>query len=105
MSPEEKAENLAHVAELKEIVHRLYGTLFQAGTGSRFHAFLEWCGVLSEHLKIAEGLLKKDVDVFNMSGHTGTPLPIPFFQLAYLAEKMECIFGGALEISVRKKTS
>ncbi len=100
MTPEYKSEALALVLRLDVEVHALYWRMFALGTGGQFHAFVEWCGVMREHLKIVEGLLKADVDAFNMNTHTGQALPIPQHQLSYLAEKMECIFHGAIEVRV-----
>ncbi|MFZ3482075.1 hypothetical protein [Sphingomonas sp. 3-13AW] len=83
---------------LKGEVGNLYARLFQLQVGARFHAFLEWCGVLSEHLQIVSDLHEQGHDPFNMNRHTGRALPVAPYRLAYLAEKMECIFDGAIEV-------
>ena len=96
LSEAEKAEQLALLIALDTEVTRLYANLFHLGTGSHFHAFIEWCGVLAEHLNIVRDLVAKGVPAMNMNRHTGESLPIPGYQLAYLAEKIECIFDGAI---------
>ncbi len=100
MSPEEKEECLRLCAALSSAVTDFYYVLFRLGTGGRFHAFVEWCGVMQEHVKITTDLLNADVDAFNMNVHSGQTLPVPSYRLAYLAEKMECIFNGAVRVAV-----
>src|SRR3546814_1806585 len=55
-----KAETQAH-----------YWRLFNLGVGGRFHSFLEWCGVMGEHLNITSDLLKQGLPAFEMNRHTG----------------------------------
>lgn len=99
---EDQEQKLELIKTLKKDVEQFYWTLFSHRAGGEFHAFVEWCGVMSEHLNIVEGLLKKGIDATNMNVHSGQALPIPDHQLNYLAEKMECIFDGLIE--VRKAT-
>src|SRR3546814_3687086 len=55
-----KAETQAH-----------YWRLFNLGVGGRFPAFLEWCGVMGEHLNITSDLLKQGLPASEMNRHTG----------------------------------
>jgi len=87
------------IDRLDDCVSRFYWDLFRNGCGGEFHAFVEWCGVMKEHLNICRSLQKAGIDPFYMNVHTGAPLPIPGYQLAYLAEKIDCIFAGALTVS------
>lgn len=83
-----KAETQAH-----------YWRLFNLGVGGRFHAFLEWCGVMGEHLNITSDLLKQGLPAFEMNRHTGETPPIAGYRLSYMTEKMECIFDGLITVT------
>jgi hypothetical protein len=86
------------VRTLKGEVDHLYKRLFHLNVGGRFHAFLEWCGVMGEHLNIVGDLVEQGANPFDMNRHTGETLPVAPYRLAYMAEKMECIFDGAIEV-------
>lgn len=86
------------VTALKKETSELYRRLFLLGVGSRFHAFLEWCGVMGEHLNIVSDLIEQGHDPFDMNRHTGQTLPVAPYRLAYMAEKMECIFDGTISV-------
>jgi len=91
-------EDLAYIADLREEVSGLYKRLFALNVGGRFHAFLEWCGVMGEHLNICEDMVRKGLPAFEMNRHTGETPPIPPYRLSYMGEKMECIFDGLLKV-------
>lgn len=92
-------ENLAFVTTLQREVDEFYLRLFNHGVGTRFHAFLEWCGVMQEHLNITKGMLEEGVPAFEVNRHTGATPPIAGYQLSYLREKMDCIFDGLITVS------
>ena len=87
------------VAVLKNEMSILYARLFNLGVGGRFHSFLEWCGVMGEHLNITSDFLKQGLPAFEMNRHTGETPPIAGFRLSYMAEKMECIFDGSIKVT------
>lgn len=97
--PKSEMTDLEFVDALKSELNDFYYRLFHLGVGTRFHAFLEWNGVMTEHLKIVEGLLQKGVPAFEQNRHTGDAPAIPSFQIEYLAEKMECIFDGLINVT------
>ena len=97
-SQEDIARKKLLVETLKDEVEMFYRRLFAHNVGGEFHPFLEWCGVMSEHLKIVEGLLDKGIDATQANVHTGERLPIPGYQVSYLGEKIECIFSGMLQV-------
>lgn len=88
------------VTILKAEVQGFYWRLFNLKVGSRFHSFLEWCGVMGEHLNIASDILNQGLPAFEMNRHTGETPPIPGYRLSYMAEKMECIFDGLITVKV-----
>lgn len=97
-SKDSTREDLAYIADLREEVGLLYKRLFALNVGGRFHAFLEWCGVMGEHLNICEDMVRKGLPAFEMNRHTGETPHIPPYRLSYMAEKMECIFDGLLKV-------
>lgn len=91
-------QDLELIDDLQSEVQIFYARLFKLGTGGRFHAFVEWCGVMSEHLNITRDLLQQGVAAFNINRHTGNTPDVAGYRLSYLAEKIECIFDGLIEI-------
>jgi len=100
LTEEEIAERIEYIEKLQKIVESFYWTLFHAEVGGKFHAFLEWCGVMGEHLNICKDIAKTGADPFDMNRHTGKTLPVELYRLKYMAEKMECIFDGAIEVNI-----
>ena len=91
-------DDLQLIEDLQNEVQAFYARLFLLGTGGRFHAFVEWCGVMSEHLNITRDLLQQGVPAFNINRHTGNTPEVASFRLSYLAEKIECIFDGLIDV-------
>ncbi len=92
-------DDIQLVDDLQSEVQAFYARLFSLGTGGRFHAFVEWCGVMSEHLNITRDLLQQGVPAFNINRHTGNTPDIASYRLSYLAEKIECIFDGLIDVN------
>ena len=97
-SREERTADLAYIEDLREEVEQLYKRLFILNVGGKFHAFLEWCGVMSEHLNICEDMIRNGAPAFSMNRHTGSTPPIPPYRVTYMGEKLECIFDGLIKI-------
>lgn len=87
-----------YVKTLQAEVNAFYKRLFHLGVGGRFHAFLEWAGVMAEHLNITDDLLAGGHDAFHLNRHTAKSLPVRDFRIGYLSEKLQCIFEGVLDI-------
>jgi hypothetical protein len=96
-----KAEDIKFVGSIKKEVNSFYLSILRLGVGGRFHAFVEWCGVMAEHLNIVEDALMDDHDAFHMNKHTGSPIPVRDFRLSYLSEKIECIFDGRITVAAQ----
>lgn len=97
-SEEQQRKDLDFISDLQVEVNKLYKQLFLLNVGGRFHAFLEWCGVMHEHLNICEDMIRRGVPAFEMNRHTGSTPDIPGYRLNYMAEKLECIFDGLLNV-------
>jgi hypothetical protein len=59
-------------------------------TQTGVHAFIEWCGVMTEHIKIMECALSKGVQPDDLDQHKGASFDAPGFMVAYLCEKLGC---------------
>lgn len=57
------------------------------------HTFIEFCGLMTEYIKICDNTLKSGLDYTQCSIHTGQALVMEPYHLNYLNEKLECIFG------------
>lgn len=99
MTDDIKAKRESMIIALESEVRHFYDALFRLGVGAEFHAFVEWCGVMKEHLNICRDLIEQGIDPFTLNKHTGMELPIPSYRLDYMAEKIDCIFAGALRVA------
>jgi len=97
-SKDEQRKDLDYLFDLRQEIEGLYKRLFLLNVGGRFHAFLEWCGVMNEHLNICEDIIRAGAPAFTMNRHTGATPPIPPYRLTYMGEKLECIFDGMLSV-------
>jgi hypothetical protein len=93
--------------ELREICSRMQSTsnTFYSGavmTGN--HAFIEFTGLINEYVKACYDSIEKDVDFTQANVHTGKALPLAPYQLEYIAEKFDCIYGGSFK-AVKGKTN
>lgn len=60
------------------------------------HPFIEFCGLMSTWLKMAELTLQAGEDFSEANAHSGRPLIAQLHQVSYLGEKFACIFGPVL---------
>ena len=57
------------------------------------HPFIEFTGLMNEYIKICAQAVDNNVDFANANTHSGNALPMRDYQMAYLAEKLDCILG------------
>lgn len=89
----------ARITELKEIIagmKRISSTFYSAVIQLNCHAFIEFTGLMNEYIKICEDNLAAGIDFTEANAHSGIKLLIAPHQIAYFAEKLDCIFGPAL---------
>lgn len=60
------------------------------------HPFIEFAGVMTAYAKSCRRAHAQGVDFTECNVHAGTELPMESFEVAYLAEKLDCIFGGRI---------
>lgn len=57
------------------------------------HAFIEFCGLMNEFIKLCEEAHAKGIDFTMANVHTDQHLPFQPHHIAYVYEKLECIYG------------
>jgi len=85
MTPEER---LAQLAMMRSAAARFYAEAVHIGV----HPFVEFAGFLNEYIKACSRMHDEGKD-FTMNDVELMP-----YELAYLAEKVDCIFGQALSV-------
>lgn len=86
MTNEQKAENAETLKQMKNIAHLFYC----AATGLSSHKFIEFTGFLNEYIKACERAHSQGVDFITET------IPFKTHEMAYIAEKFDCIFGREL---------
>ena len=66
------------------------------------HTFIEFTGLINEYIKICLSAAKNGIDFTQANTHTGVGLPVKDYELKYLAEKLNCIFGPILQNADKK---
>lgn len=86
----------ALVRDMRSVVATTYGAFFGANMGGRAHAFIEFNGLISKYVDICERCVEHGIDFRSANVHGGKPLPVEVHDMAYLGEKLACIFGPAI---------
>ena len=63
-------------------------------TSTGCHAFIEFAGLMNEFIKVCQEAEKQRIDWRNANTHTKKALPFKPYHIAYLNDKLECIFQG-----------
>jgi hypothetical protein len=94
MSKERKKELEKVIFEMSDASEAFYGSAVRIGN----HAFIEFCGLMNEYIKLCEEALRNGIDFTGLNIHTGKGLVIHGHNVDYIKEKMECIFSGQLSV-------
>ncbi|MFZ3139150.1 hypothetical protein [Polaromonas sp.] len=89
------AERDVALQRMDETIGRFYSAAVQIGN----HPFIEFAGVMTAYFKSCQRAHEAGIDFTECSQHAGNPLPMEGFEVAYLNEKLDCIFGGRLKAS------
>lgn len=81
------------VADMKEANNTIYKYLFTKGFGSKCHAFLEFCGLMSKFTDLCRVAAEQGIEFPNANTHSGVAMPVDEHHIRYLAEKFDCIYG------------
>lgn len=87
-----------YVKALKQELHSFSKRLFHLGVNQRFPAFGEWLYVMLQYLNLTDDLLIAGRPAFNMSREAAKELPLHPFQVRHLAEKLQAIVPGILDV-------
>ena len=86
------AERELALHRMQETVNRFYSAAIQIGN----HPFIEFTGVMTAYVKSCQRAHEAGVDFSECNRHAGRELPIEAFEVDYLVEKLDCIFGGRI---------
>lgn len=92
MTPHEREVAL----EQMKIVSSLF---YMGATRIGNHPFIEFTGLMNEYIKACHQAHAQGIDFSDCSAHSGVELPLRRYNLDYLKEKLECIFGERIQIS------
>jgi len=92
MSEERRAELQEMIGKMQAVSNQFYSGAQLAGC----HAFIEFTGIMNEYIKVCQHALDKGIDFSMANSHNTTVLPMERYHLAYLGEKVNCIYGNAL---------
>lgn len=88
-TPEERAGMLQKMRDLSD-------AYYSKATATGCHAFIEFAGLMNEFITVCSKAHNQGQDFPFANTHSGTALPFKPWNLAYLAEKLNCIYGPAL---------
>jgi hypothetical protein len=69
-------------------------TFYHSAVAIHNHPFIEFAGLMEEYIKACEVAHAKGIDFSGCNTHTGQDLPLEDYNVAYINEKLECIFTG-----------
>lgn len=73
---------------------------YSAAVRTGCHAFIEFAGLINEYIDICSAMTASgNTDWMHASARSGTVLPMKSYQIRYLAEKLDCIYGPTLRAS------
>ena len=88
-----KEERLRMLDQMTSLSNAFYIGATRVGC----HAYIEFCGLMNEYIKLCQEAEEEDIDWTNANTHSGKVLPVRPHHIQYLAEKLDCIFGPALK--------
>lgn len=80
------------LARMDETIRRFYSSAIQIGN----HPFVEFAGIMAAYLKSCQRAHEAGIDFTDCNQHAGLTLPMESFEVTYLAEKLNCIFGDRI---------
>ena len=99
LSEQEKKQCQEAIDKMERVSSAFYYQAIHVGA----HAFIEFNGLMNEYIKICRQALEKGIDFRQANTHNEIALPMETFQMAYLAEKLDCIYGPTLRSSKQLK--
>lgn len=70
---------------------------YNAAVKTNCHAFIEFTGLMNEYIKVCATMTAAgDTSWMSANTHSGVPLKMESYELDYLAEKLDCIYGPTM---------
>lgn len=82
-------ERAAMLRGMRAVSDNFYAGAVRVGV----HAFIEFCGLMNEFIKLCTEAHEKGIDFTMANVHADQHLPFQPHHIAYLNEKLECIYG------------
>lgn len=89
------------IAKMNDVTKSFYAAATQTGC----HGFIEFCGLMGEYVKMCEFSLENGIDFATANTHNERPLAAAPHQIAYIVEKLDCIFGPAIRSNPETKAA
>lgn len=89
-SAKEREEILQKMTEASQVFYSM-------ATAIGNHPFIEFTGLMNEYIAICRNAHEQGVDFTQANIHTGGSIPIENHNVAYLGEKLACIYGPSLD--------
>ena len=84
-----------------EAMSRASKAFYAAAVATGCHAFIEFAGLMNEYINICADMSREgDHSWLVANTHTNKPLKMHAFQMKYLTEKLNCIYGPSLRASL-----
>jgi len=85
-------ERTQALAGMDQLVNNFYAHAVRM----RVHPFIEFAGVMRAYVNSCERAHADGIDFSECNAHAGSELPMESFEVDYLNEKLNCIFGGRI---------
>lgn len=85
------------LVEMLDAMQRASSAFYARAVHIGCHPFIEFTGLMNEYIGICRDASEVGIDFPLASEHSGLPLPAKPHHMAYIAEKLRCIFGPALD--------
>lgn len=71
---------------------------YMMATRAGCHAFIEFAGLMNEFIKVCADADAQGIDWVHANVHGSVRLPFAPYHIAYLSEKLECIYGKRIQL-------
>jgi hypothetical protein len=85
------------IATLRQLNQQFYWMCFNGKIGATAHSFIEFNGLMGKYIDLLARAAEEGIDLMSLNEHSGVALPIEGHDMAYLGEKLRCIFGPVLD--------
>lgn len=76
-----------------EKMQKAASDFYRAACQTENHAFIEFTGLMNEYITVCRSAHQRGEDFTEFNVHAGQHMPMEPFELDYMNEKLECIFG------------